>query len=130
MSAKDDMLKKINKKANRYRDLKNESQGKARPIRLIAKTLEAVEYAKATAKTALEFTMVFDREWGVLQHRMARIDPGVRIEPIWHREDSVESWQDLRITGVKISWSDLYVRANPDTPAEETITIEHIWMEL
>ena len=130
MSAKDDILKKINKKASRYEDLKNESRGNARPIRLIAKTIEAVEYARSIAKTAIEFTMTLEREWGCLEHKLRRIDPDVLISAVWHNEESIENWQDLRITGVKISWGERHLRANPGMEAEEFVSIEHIWMEL
>jgi hypothetical protein len=130
MSAKDDILAKIKKKASRYSDLRQESKGEGRPIRIIAKIIEAIDYSKATSKTALEFTMAFDREWGMLEHKLKRIDPHVIVEAIWHREDAVESWEDLRLTGVKVIWGEKYKAAHPDELPEETITVERLWMEL
>lgn len=128
MSAKDDMLKAIKKKADKNRELKDRSRGIVKPGRLVADFIEAVERARLECEIGIDFSQQVDRAFNVMMHRLHRVDPCAEAEVVWHREEHAEKWTDLRPTGVKITWSDFWKKENPDKEGEVFIGADQLWL--
>ncbi len=128
MSAKDDILKKINKKAKQYKDYKTDS--KKSVTKLVARLIDEIEDARVNSKNGLDWSGQVETAINMFGKRLGSIDAAGFAEILWaNKEEEVENWQDLQIHGVKIVWSETYLKNNPGSSPEEVITVERLWLE-
>jgi len=129
LSARDDILKKLNKKTKIYAEYKALSNGFVRPEKLVADYIKMIEEAHIKSQNGVEFVYSIDSAYAILVNRLKRWDKNVYVEPVWNRENEAEEWTDLRVSGVKITWSDAYKAKNPDADDELYISVESLWLE-
>lgn len=129
MSARDDVLKKLAKKTKEYKEYRDRSLGYVRPEKLVLEFIQTIEKARLESKVGLDFTQEVDRAYNVLVHRVRRWDKQAFVEIIWDREDQAEVWTDLRPSGVRIVWSEVYQKNNPGKDAELFIGVEQLLIE-
>lgn len=129
MSARDDILKQLAKKTKEFKEYKDRSRGHVRPEKLVADFIQTIENARLEAKVGLAFTHEVDRAYATLVHRLSRWDTGVEVEIVWDREEKAEVWQDLRPSGVRIMWSDLWKSKNPNSEGEIFVGVEQLFLE-
>lgn len=129
MSARDDILKKINKKSDKIAELRDRSRGFIRPEKLVSDFINEVEQARIEAKGGFDFSSRVTRAHQTLEHRVRRLDAHATIIVVWDREEQAEVWEDLRPSGVRILWSDVWQRNNPDKDSELFIGVEQLFLE-
>ena len=129
MSARDDILKKLARKTEIYKEYRQASVGKIRPEKLIAEFINAVEKIHSEDKIGVDFSSSVDSAYQRLLNRLRRWDTGVIVEILWDHEDNATIWQDLRPTGVRIVWSDRWKQENPTAEGEMHVSVEQLWLE-
>jgi len=128
MSAKDDMMAQVRKKAEKIREHKDRSLGLVKPARTVADFIETVEKARVESAGGLEFTSQVDMAYAMMVHRLRRFDSAVFVEIVWDKEEKCEEWKDLRPSAVRIQWSEAYIRSHPGCDAEVTISADQLWL--
>lgn len=129
MSARDDILKKLDKKTKEYKKYRLKAAGKL-PIRsLIKEFLESLEQAHAEAKNGVEYGHAAGSLISSFYHSVYKIDAGAQIHIRWNNEENAENWEDLRCTGVHIIWSDIWKNTNPKEEGELCFGVENLWLE-
>lgn len=72
----------------------------------------------------VEWESVLNKELLVLNKRLRVIDPNLeKIQLVWYKEDEVESMKDLKLEGVKITWSSLYMSQHPLSQKEKYVDV-------
>lgn len=128
MSAKSDVLDKIKKKSERFRECREESRGKFKPERAIVKFIEYTEKVKSEVKSGVEYSAKVQSAWDTLVFLIKKIDAGALVNVKWYREDEAEDWRDLRVTGVQILWSEKYKKENPLEEGEFNFGVEDMFL--
>lgn len=121
-----DLIKKRQAKNKSYKEKVARRLG---PNGIVLQFIEAMETILREAKGPLDFETGLEREAGLLHDRMRCVDPGVKIQIIWNREDVVENWEDLQVDGVRIFWSKWYLGKNPFSDDEKYISVASLFME-
>lgn len=103
--AKQQVLDMIEKKAKRYKSLKNKAKNPQTPQKLILSFIEEAENIYVTANDSWEWEYLFDKLTKSLDEQMKIIDLGAKMEVEWN---GAENWRDLRVTGVRVAWSNWY----------------------
>lgn len=129
MTGKDEILKKLAKKTKEYKEYRDRSLGYVRPEKLVLEFIQAIEKARLESKVGLDFTQEVDRAYNVLVHRVQRWDKHAFVEIIWDREEQAEVWTDLRPSGIRIVWSEVYQKKNPGKDAELFIGVESLLID-
>ena len=129
MSVRDDILKKINKKADRYREQRAISMGKGDYDKLLVEIIKNIDEMRSKSTNGVDFAAYMDTAYEHLKMKLRRSDPNVIAELIWNHEDMVEEWQDLRIVGIRIVWSDKWKLEHPNEDGERYLSVDQIWLE-
>lgn len=129
MSARDDILKKLNKKTEQYKKYRLKAAGKLPVRQLIKDLLESLEQAHATSKNGVEYGQAVHGLIASFYHSVYKIDSSAKVHLRWNNEDNAENWEDLRCTGVHIIWGDIWKNRNPQEEGELCVGVENLWLE-
>lgn len=120
-SERSKMLDRINKRAKRFKVLRDKSNQAISHTRIIYNFLKDIEKIYTFATDPIEFRVLLNEQSKHLDANMKAIDRQVHMEIMWHGGD--EDWRTLRATGVRIKWSQSHVDRNPGTQQEEYIDV-------
>lgn len=109
MSAKSDILDKINKKAKHYKELKEKSQEIKTPESIVFEFLKEMETVYPTTSDSSSFEFLLNNLSNILESKMRALDPYVKLEITWNDAEEPDS---LRAEGVLIRWSGYYQKLN------------------
>lgn len=126
--AKKKMMDMVNKKAKVFKEYRTNSSRSLTPNKILLIFIKAIEYAQASSSDQYDFDSYLNKASNMMLSRFKGLDPNVNITIHWNTGDS-DSWQELMPTGITITWSDDYIKQNPDKDKEETIDIVHLLLE-
>ena len=115
------MLDRVNKRAKRYKTLRDKSNQAISHTKIIYNFLKDMEKIYIVASDGIEFKIMLDQLSKHLDANMKARDPQVHMEIIWDGGDP--DWRTLRATGVRIKWSKGYVERNIGIQQEEHIDV-------
>ena len=110
----------IQKKADKYKALRKRAKNPKTPQALVLEFLKDAESIYTSAQDAGQFYYLLETLSKTLDEQMKFIDRGVKMEIIYN---NAKTWSELRITGVRIVWSDFY-------KAKHSITEDETFMDL
>jgi len=126
-TARAKMLDRINKRAKRFRDAKEKANKTITHTRIIYNFLQDVEKIYIIASDPIEFKVMLDQLCKNLDSNMKSLDTQVHMELV--AEGGDPDWRTLRITGVKIKWSNGYIARNPETTQDEHIDVTQFLLQ-
>lgn len=117
MSVKKDLLKEIDKKAQKIRDKRVSAASN--------KTLEAAAFDFFRNIDESRFVHggtqydpnLFEQARLSLQERVRGFDPGGKISVEFNVSEDLKSWEQQQVRGVTIWWSKAYIRKNNVDPS-------------
>jgi len=120
----------IKKKQQQNKAYKIRSAKRLGPKTIVLEFVEEMENLRQeVGDDAVEFDIGLTRIAGLLESRILAIDPHANIIVHWNKENQVESWKDLRVEGVTIEWSNLYLGKNPTSDPIRYIDIGCLFLE-
>lgn len=85
-----------------------------------------MEHIYAVSDSPLTFQSKLDSASTILYSRMRSFDHGINVELIWN---GAEDWKEFRLNGVKISWSEKYLKENPELTNEMYIDVINLLLK-
>jgi hypothetical protein len=120
------MLDRIAKRAKRLKELKARTAKKASYAKHFFTFLKEMEKMYGFHKDPVDFDRMLTANCKMLDEQFKLVDPHVKLEILWN---DAQSWQDLRATGLKITWSNIFLNANPGKDLVEYIDITQALLE-
>ena len=120
------MLDRVAKRAKRIKELKQKTARQIGYTQHVFSFFREMEKAYGTCNDPEYFDVMLNNAARALDERLKIIDPYIKIEILWN---SAEQWQDLRVSGVKIMWSGVFINNNPGKDDVEYIDITHALLE-
>lgn len=96
---------------------------------IVAQFIDDMEKVSTESENPVDFGTGLQRESRLLLDRMKHTDPDVDIEIRWNRENSAETWKDLRVEGVLIKWSRFYLSKHNLHHPEKYIDVSQLFLE-
>src|SRR5690606_11486742 len=112
-SAKQQVLDMIKKKRAKNKAYKNRVAKRMGPYGIVIEFIKAMEIVVQESESHMEFETSLEREATLLYDRFRAIDPEVHVQVVWNNELTVDTWQDLQVEGVKITWSKFWRGKHP-----------------
>lgn len=113
MSAHDDVMKEINKRAKKFKAMRTNSKRDMSYYDIAFQFFDEVEEARLTATHHHDFDTALDTACGFLDSRFKAFDEDVEIQLMWANESSA-NWKDITIDRIVITWSRKYLVNYPD----------------
>jgi len=123
MSARKLMLDRIRKKAKKLNEQRTNSDRKMSYEEVIFGFFKEMEVIYANAVTPDDFSTRLDSKSSILWSRMRSFDTKINVELIWN---DTKDWEEFRLQGVKIRWSDKYLKDNPDQTKDMYIDVTNL----
>ena len=117
----------INKKAQRFKELRTNSSRHMTPEQIMISYMEAVEKTRIESEDKFDFEAGLDKASALMENRLKAFDPGVHVDVAWGIAS--DNWKDLAVSGIRITWSDTYISDNPDKEKEQNIDVGHMLLE-
>ncbi len=121
-----DMIRRRTKKMAEQR---TNSSRTSSPKQVVFVFFKAFDETKRNAKDSFDFEDELRSQSTLLNTRLSAFDPAVQVELMWYRIEEAESWKDLRLNGVKIVWSEGYLKENPSEDPELHLDMSHYLFE-
>ena len=124
-NAKAEVLKMISKKRQRTTAIRNKENKKMGLYGIISDFIISMEKVTIVENVdPLTFESTLNREAMLMEKRLKSIDPNLeKVEIVWHKADLMEKMEDLKIEGVKITWSSFYLGKHPFDAKEKYIDV-------
>lgn len=129
MSPKDKVMKMIEKRMATTKNVNKRISTNMGLNAIVLEFIESIEKISTDAINAMDFEDGLNRASRTLEMRMKGLDEDVRVDILWHKEDSVDKWRDLRVDSVKVVWSDKFLEENPTFSKEYCIDIGVLMLE-
>src|SRR6185369_8783026 len=115
------MLDRVNKRAKRYKTLRDKRNQGISHTKIIYNFLKDVEKIYVVASDPIEFKVMLNELCKHLDSNMKSIDRQVHMEIVW--EGGEPDWRTLRCSGVNIKWSKGHMERNVGIQQEEHIDV-------
>jgi hypothetical protein len=127
--AKNNVMRMIQRKMSTTRAFNKKMSSKMGLNAIILEFMQSVERTSSTSKNIMEFDDGLNRSSRLLEMRMKGLDDGVKVDILWHKEEDVAKWNELRIDSIKIIWSDDYLKKHPSTSKEYFVDVGVLMLE-
>jgi len=107
LSPRELIQQQIRRKTAKTKEIRAKQAERLNPEERIFRFLNDFDQAYKTASTDIEKAMLIESESSTLLRDLHLVDPFARIELVWFG-NSEGSMRDIRIEGVKVTWSDAY----------------------
>ena len=119
-------LDMIKKKAAKLKELRTNTSRSMGPNHIMLRYMKDVEDARANSSDQFDYAVALSKATILMDNRLRAFDFDVHTHVQWSKEDT---WQDMRVTGIRIVWSDKHLSGNPGKNKETTIDLGHLFME-
>ena len=126
---KDDIRRKIDQRAERFKKIRTYTDRTLTPKKLVLLFLSSVEELSFECKDAIEYDSKLTVFCDILEGKISTFDPHVHLEVLWNNSKEEADFKKLLPTGVMISWSESYLKKNPDKNAVEIIDVADILLD-
>lgn len=126
-SVKQSVLNAVMKRASKIKKEKSQNRD---IIAVVATCIEEANHAIVHALNEAHCNAELESVGWKAVRRLRYIDPGVQVCFMYESPETVTSWRDqLRVSGVTITWSDTHVTNNPGQSKEELVDAFRIALE-
>ena len=123
-NAKAEVLKMIAKKQSKNTAIRNRENKRVGLYGIVSDFIVAMEKVTDDAPDAVMFEYALNREMSMMERRIKSIDPSLeKLEVVWHKPDQMENMEDLKIEGVRVTWSGFYISKHPLELKEKYIDV-------
>jgi len=112
MSAYDDVMKEINRRAKKLKKLRTNSDRNMSREDVVMRFFDDIERAFRRSEDKHDFRTALDNACNFLESRLKAFDPDIRIS-LSSDNSSADDWKDIRINGVSVFWSEKYLKNHP-----------------
>jgi len=116
----------IKQKAKKYKEMRTNSDRSMSPRDIMMQYMTAVDEVRNGSIDKFDFENGLNKASTLMENRLRAFDNGVDVTVHWGPGDK---WQDLRVTGINIIWSDKHILDNPNKEKELYIDIGHMFLE-
>lgn len=127
MSARNAVIKKINQRVKELKQNKEKSKTIKSYKDFVFDFFENMQQSYILCNNEMDYSVMLDNACKLLDNNLKQFDAGIKIE-IKYNEAS--SWQDLRVSGVKIIWSSSYLDLHPEIAKEEYVDLTHMVFDM
>lgn len=129
ISPKDRVMKMIEKRMATTKVVNKRISANMGLNAIVLEFIESIEKISVDAINAMDFEDGLNRASRILEMRMKGLDEDVRVDIIWHKEDDIDKWRDLKVDSVKVIWSDKFLKENPKCSKEYCIDVGVLMLE-
>lgn len=127
MSARNNVIKKINERVKELKENKEKSRQAKTYKDFVFDFFENMNQNYPMCKNEMDYSVMLDNACKLLDRNLKVIDHGVKIEV---KYNEATSWQDLRVSGVRIIWSDSHIHFYPQLSKEEYVDLTHMVFDM
>ena len=127
MSRRNKIYDLVKQKAKKYKEFRTNSDRSMTPNQIMVRYVEAVEEARSNSSDSHDFNSGLEKASMLMENRLKAFDPYVHIDVTW--AGTVETWQELQVTGITITWSDTWCQEHPKKEKQQVIDIGHLLLE-
>ncbi len=124
----EDIIKKIRERTERFKKIKTFTDKDLTPRKLIMMFVESVQDLNK-CKDAIEYKSNLDSLCMILDGKMKTFDSLVRMEIRWNNSSEEKDFKRLQVSGVRISWSDSYLKKYSNKDKMEIIDVADVLLE-
>lgn len=124
--AKKEVEELIKKRAKKINELRTNSTKKMSHENIVYKFFKDMEKIYKDARDQYDYSGLMDFACFTMKSRMHALDEGCSMRVV---VNDAEDWKELRVTGVEITWSDEWIRKNPDKETTTFVDITHFLMD-
>lgn len=126
MSARDDILSKIKKKASKLKDLRERTSRDHSYKKIILTFLEDIDRHAFESKCKEDYYSAFTKALQILYANMRSFCTGAGVQVVW--DDPNAEWP--KVKAIIMRWPPEYVAKNPGMTAEEMIDITDLLFDV
>jgi hypothetical protein len=124
--ARDDVLDMIEVRVKKNKTIRENTCRDKTHRQEVMRFLRDMEDLFCKASNEIEASTGIDGAADMLISRLRAFDPYVKANIIWNDadiEDGKQDWKQLKVIGVQITWSDYYIRFNPNADRSEYVDV-------
>lgn len=127
--AKQEVLKMIAKRQGRNTAIRNRENKRVGLYGIVSDFIVAMEKITSETPDAITFEYALTKEMTMMERRIKSIDPSLeKLEIVWHKPDLMEKMEDLKIEGVRVTWSGFYMSKHPLELKEKYIDVMTLFL--
>lgn len=117
MSIKNDLLKRINRDAQKIKDKRVEAANNKSLESAAFDFFKNIEESRVLHKGEKYDTLLFKNALRSLKERIKGFDYGTKVKVQFNSEDEDKPWEEKQVRGVTIYWSQFYINKNGVDPS-------------
>ncbi len=128
-SAKDEVLKLIQKKRDKIRNARRRQVRQEDVYNVVVDFVKDMDRATSDSRSFIDFDGSLNEAARKLDAGITRLDPRANVRIVWNKDDDLEqSWNELQVDSVVIVWSEHFSKKTGRNK-EETVDIGHLFLE-
>lgn len=124
--ARQQILDLIEEKAQRRRDIRAGLDKDATYVQEVLRCLNNLDLLAQESENEVEMHVAMESECKRLFSRLKTFDPYMKAHVEWN---DTKDWKQLRPLGIRLFWSNYFLRLNPDKEQEEYIDVSRMLLD-